>query len=88
MVRTSTRSVPAHFAMALALVCGAEPGAVSKLGATYFTAFLGFGLETLSAASQTSVIGQFLTTCDGQVPPFTDDFERGRAARWSTVAHF
>lgn len=60
-------------------------GAVSKLGATYFTTYLGFGLEMMTPSRQAEVLGHFLATCNAQVPLFADDFEVGTTVRWSSV---
>ncbi len=58
-------------------------GGVSKLGPTHFTTYLGFGLELLTPGRQAEVLDQFLATCNGEVPLFSDDFELGNRERWS-----
>jgi len=60
-------------------------GAISKLGASYFTTYMSFGVEALSADNQTAVLNQFLATCNSQVPLFTDNFELGNTTRWTSA---
>ncbi len=61
-------------------------GATSKLGSTYFSTFLAFGLEAMSEVNRAAVLQHFFDTCQAEVPLFADGFESGNSCAWSTGA--
>jgi len=60
-------------------------GALSKLGATFFTSYLAFGLETLSPENQAAVLQTFQSYCQQNAALFADNFELGDPSRWDEV---